>query len=96
MKIYNKCELINAKESTSGAVKRVGRSDVYSSQFDLEAEEFVPLPKGEVKKKKEMVQLVTLADLGIDFCCLKRILTFDAKIRRMQNRMEGEQMSFPA
>merc|ERR1711981_261844 len=31
--------------------------------FDLEAEEYVPLPKGDVHKKKEVVQDVTLHDL---------------------------------
>merc|ERR1712022_109340 len=46
-----------------GAVKRVGRSDAYASEFDLEAEEYVPLPKGDVHKKKEIVQDVTLHDL---------------------------------
>jgi RuvB-like protein 1 (pontin 52) len=50
-------------ESTSGAVKRVGRSDTYAAEFDLEAEEYVPLPKGDVHKKKEIVQDVTLHDL---------------------------------
>lgn len=29
----------------SGAVKRVGRCDAYATEFDLEAEEYVPLPK---------------------------------------------------
>nr|CAH7747579.1 unnamed protein product [Callosobruchus chinensis] len=43
-------------EATSGAVKRQGRSDAYATEFDLEAEEYVPLPKGEVHKKKEVVQ----------------------------------------
>jgi RuvB-like protein 1 (pontin 52) len=43
-------------EANSGAVKRVGRSDVYATEFDLEAEEYVPLPKGDVHKKKEIVQ----------------------------------------
>jgi len=52
-------------ESTSGAVKRVGRSDAYASEFDLEAEEYVPLPKGDVHKKKEIVQDVTLHDLDV-------------------------------
>ncbi|KAI9619078.1 hypothetical protein KEM48_006435 [Puccinia striiformis f. sp. tritici PST-130] len=47
------------------AVKRVGRSDVYATEFDLEAEEYVPLPKGEVHKKKEIVQDVTLHDLDM-------------------------------
>eukprot|EP00218_Dolichomastix_sp_CCMP3274_P002024 CAMPEP_0170163596 /NCGR_PEP_ID=MMETSP0033_2-20121228/77680_1 /TAXON_ID=195969 /ORGANISM="Dolichomastix tenuilepis, Strain CCMP3274" /LENGTH=455 /DNA_ID=CAMNT_0010401235 /DNA_START=11 /DNA_END=1378 /DNA_ORIENTATION=+ len=50
-------------EANSGAVKRVGRCDSYATEFDLEAEEYVPLPKGEVHKKKEIVQDVTLHDL---------------------------------
>jgi len=52
-------------EANSGAVKRVGRSDSYATEFDLEAEEYVPLPKGEVHKKKEIVQDVTLHDLDM-------------------------------
>ncbi|KRX13562.1 RuvB-like 1, partial [Trichinella nelsoni] len=50
-------------ETNSGAVKRVGRCDVYATETDLEAEEFVPLPKGEIRKQKEFVQDVTLHDL---------------------------------
>jgi RuvB-like protein 1 (pontin 52) len=50
-------------ETSSGAVKRVGRSDNYATEFDLEAEEYVPVPKGEPHKKKEIVQDVTLHDL---------------------------------
>lgn len=50
-------------EANSGAVKRVGRSDAHATEFDLEAEEYVPLPKGDVHKKKEVVQDVTLHDL---------------------------------
>jgi RuvB-like protein 1 (pontin 52) len=52
-------------EANSGAVKRVGRSDAYAAEFDLEAEQYVPLPKGEVHKKKEVVQDVTLHDLDV-------------------------------
>jgi RuvB-like protein 1 len=52
-------------EANSGAVKRVGRCDVYATEFDLEAEEYVPLPKGAVYKKKELVQDVTLHDLDV-------------------------------
>ncbi|KAK4773612.1 hypothetical protein SAY87_028631 [Trapa incisa] len=44
-------------EVNSGAVKRVGRSDAFATEFDLEAKEYVPLPKGEVHKKKEIVQI---------------------------------------
>ena len=50
-------------EANTGAVKRVGRSDAYATEFDLEAEEYVPLPKGEVHKK--IVQDVTLHDLDV-------------------------------
>lgn len=35
----------------------MGRSDAFATEFDLEAEEYVPLPKGEVHKKKEIVQV---------------------------------------
>lgn len=52
-------------EANTGAVKRVGRSDAYATEFDLETEEYVPLPKGEVHKKKEIVQDVTLHDLDL-------------------------------
>eukprot|EP01129_Flabellula_baltica_P006582 TRINITY_DN2477_c0_g1_i2.p1 TRINITY_DN2477_c0_g1~~TRINITY_DN2477_c0_g1_i2.p1 ORF type:complete len:411 (-),score=95.08 TRINITY_DN2477_c0_g1_i2:4-1236(-) len=50
-------------EANSGAVKRVGRSDSFAGQFDLEAEEYVPLPKGNVFKRKNVTQNVTLHDL---------------------------------
>jgi RuvB-like protein 1 len=43
--------------------QRVGRSDSYASAYDLESETYVPLPKGDVHKLKELVQDVTLSDL---------------------------------
>ncbi|KAJ3369219.1 RuvB-like protein 1 [Allomyces arbusculus] len=52
-------------EANSGAVKRVGRSDAFATEFDLEADEYVPLPKGDVHKKKEIIQDVTLHDLDV-------------------------------
>ncbi|KAA0184533.1 hypothetical protein HAZT_HAZT003334, partial [Hyalella azteca] len=52
-------------EANSGAVKRQGRSDAYATEFDLEAEEYVALPKGDVHKKKEVIQDVSLHDLDI-------------------------------
>ncbi|NXS77793.1 RUVB1 protein, partial [Erpornis zantholeuca] len=52
-------------EANSGAVKRQGRCDIYATEFDLEAEEYVPLPKGDVHKKKEIIQDVTLHDLDV-------------------------------
>ena len=50
-------------EANTGAVKRVGRSDAYAAAFDLESETYVPLPKGDVHKKKSLVQDITLGDL---------------------------------
>ena len=58
------CDVIYI-ESNSGAVKRVGRSDAYATEYDLEAEEYVPLPKGEVHKRKEIVQDVSIHDLDV-------------------------------
>jgi RuvB-like protein 1 (pontin 52) len=52
-------------EANTGAAKRVGRSDAYATEFDLEADEYVPIPKGDVHKKKEVVQDVTLHDLDM-------------------------------
>ncbi len=50
-------------EATNGTVKRLGRSEEFFNQYDLEADTFVPVPKGNVHKKKEVVQDVTLHDL---------------------------------
>jgi len=52
-------------EATSGSVKRVGRSDAYATDYDLEADEFVPVPRGDVHKKREVIQDVTLHDLDV-------------------------------
>ena len=58
-------------EANSGVIKRVGRSPLpllshrYPSEYDLEADEYVPIPKGEVFKKKEVIQDVTLHDLDM-------------------------------
>jgi len=49
-------------EANSGAVKRMGRCDLYASENDIETDEWVPMPKGEVHKTKELVQHTTLYD----------------------------------
>lgn len=49
----------------SFCLQRQGRCDTYATEFDLEAEEYVPLPKGDVHKKKEIIQDVTLHDLDV-------------------------------
>merc|ERR1712118_443851 len=50
-------------EAHTGAAKRMGRTWAYATEFDLEADEYVPVPKGDVHKKKEVVQDVTLHGL---------------------------------
>jgi RuvB-like protein 1 (pontin 52) len=52
-------------EANSGSVKRVGRSDSFATEFDLDAEECVPLPKGDLHEKKQVVQDVTLRELDM-------------------------------
>ncbi|KAK1933446.1 putative RuvB DNA helicase [Babesia divergens] len=52
-------------DATSGQVRRYGRCDVYATEFDLEVEEYVPLPKGDVYKQKQCVQTLSLYDLDI-------------------------------
>jgi RuvB-like protein 1 (pontin 52) len=47
------------------AITRVGRWDNRASDANLEADKFVPMPKGDVHKKKEIVQNVTLHDLDV-------------------------------
>lgn len=66
-------------EANSGAVKRVGRCDAFATEFDLEAEEYVPLPKGEVHKKKEIVQVCFLwtAFLLICFFTICEVLCYN-------------------
>ncbi len=54
-----------ADVSTCSFPQRQGRSDTFATEYDLEAEEYVPLPKGDVHKKKEVIQDVTLHDLDI-------------------------------
>ncbi|KAH9982032.1 RuvB-like helicase 1 [Lactifluus volemus] len=51
-------------EANTGAVKRVGRSDAYASSYDLESETYVPLPKGDVHKRKELVQDDIMSVMG--------------------------------
>lgn len=52
-------------ETNSGSVNRVGRCDRFASDSDLELDKFVPIPKGDVHKRKEVVQDVTLHDLDV-------------------------------
>lgn len=50
-------------EVNSGVVKKLGRGEAHMNDFDLEADIYVPIPKGDVLKRKEVTQSVTLHDL---------------------------------
>jgi len=50
---------------TRSSYQRQGRSDTYATEYDLEAEEYVPIPKGDVHKRREVIQDVTLHDLDV-------------------------------
>ena len=52
-------------ESNSGIVKRLGRLDAFKNEYDLETDQYVPLPKTEVHRKREVIQEVTLHDLDL-------------------------------
>lgn len=47
-------------EAATGQVRRVGRSEEFAGQFDLEADKYIPVPKGDVHKKKEVIQVIAL------------------------------------
>ncbi|GFE53384.1 DNA helicase [Babesia ovis] len=52
-------------DAATGQVRRCGRCDSYATEYDLEVEEYVPLPKGEVYKQKQCVQELSLNDLDV-------------------------------
>ena len=52
-------------DANTGSVKRMGRCDVYAADYDLEAEKYVPLPNGDVHKRKDLIQDITLHDLDV-------------------------------
>ena len=65
-------------------MKRVGRCDAYATEFDLEAEEYVPLPKGDVHKKKSVVQV----DSVFKSCVLSLTSSFGFKMQHCR-RVQG-------
>ncbi|KAF7680994.1 RuvB-like protein 1 [Astathelohania contejeani] len=52
-------------EAGSGIIKRLGRCESHMGDVDLEADQYLPLPKGEVMRRREVTQDVTLHDLDI-------------------------------
>lgn len=54
-------------EIRNGFVKRIGKCDAYSTEYDLEVEEYVPLPKGDVYRKREVTHDITLHDMDVAY-----------------------------
>jgi hypothetical protein len=57
-------------EANSGAVKRVGRCDAYATEYDLEAEEYVPMPKVSPKLAPPLSLLLDWPPRGWIMCGL--------------------------
>lgn len=52
-------------ECNSGIVKRLGRSESFLQDCDIESERYIPLPKGEAFRAREIVQEMSLHDLDV-------------------------------
>ncbi|KAL0230259.1 hypothetical protein PCE1_003820 [Barthelona sp. PCE] len=52
-------------EVATGLLRRVGRSNEYASEVCLDADSYVPIPQGDVHKRKTITQDVTLHDLDL-------------------------------
>lgn len=50
-------------ECGSGLIKRLGRSESFAQDCDIESEKYIPLPKGNVFRTREVVQEMSLHDL---------------------------------
>lgn len=50
-------------ESRSGEVKRIGRSDRYALEHDLESDRYVAVPSGDVHQKQDVTTYVSLYEL---------------------------------
>ncbi|KAI5193276.1 RuvB-like protein 1 [Nematocida minor] len=52
-------------EPEENIIKKMGRSDSYSSEFDIESDKYVSLPKGDIFTKKEVLQEMTLHEIDV-------------------------------
>jgi RuvB-like protein 1 (pontin 52) len=54
-------------ESSAGIIKKMGRGESHMNDYDLESEKYVPLPKGDIFRSKEVIQETTLHNLDLSF-----------------------------
>ncbi|OAG29659.1 RuvB-like protein 1 (pontin 52) [Nematocida displodere] len=52
-------------EADDCIIKKIGRSEAYASEFDIESDKYVPMPKGEIFTKKEVLQEMTLHEIDV-------------------------------
>ncbi|KAI5160447.1 RuvB-like protein 1 [Nematocida ausubeli] len=52
-------------EPEENIIKKIGRSDSYASEFDIESDKYVPMPKGDIFMKKEVLQEMTLHEIDL-------------------------------
>ncbi|KAJ6252657.1 ruvb-like 1 [Anaeramoeba flamelloides] len=52
-------------EISTGVVRRLGRAEYLKDEYQLEVEDYCAIPKGDVNKKKEIIQDITLYDLDV-------------------------------
>lgn len=52
-------------EPEENIIKKIGRSDSYASEFDIESDKYVPLPKGDIFTKKEVLQEMSLHEIDV-------------------------------
>eukprot|EP00917_Polyrhabdina_sp_WS-2016_P028675 GHVP01061043.1.p2 GENE.GHVP01061043.1~~GHVP01061043.1.p2 ORF type:complete len:442 (-),score=78.16 GHVP01061043.1:2012-3337(-) len=52
-------------DSSSGEIKKLGRSESYSNDQDIELETYLPIPKANIQKSKKVVHNISLNDLDL-------------------------------
>lgn len=52
-------------EADDEIVKKIGRSDMYASEFDIESNKYMPIPRGDIYTKREVLQEMTLHEIDV-------------------------------
>lgn len=52
-------------EPAQGVIRKIGRSDSYASEFDIGSDKYVPLPRGDVMSRREVLQEISLHEIDV-------------------------------
>ncbi|KAI5181811.1 RuvB-like protein 1 [Nematocida sp. AWRm80] len=52
-------------EADDEIIKKIGRSESYASEFDIESDKYIPMPRGDIYTKKEIVQEMSLHEIDL-------------------------------